>query len=156
MSCPCSCNTAADADGPHSRLVSLPPKPPPRLITCPCLCPAARRASGLQVRAYRDDVKETVKEARAEVVDQLSASSADIVDKVSAFWEESEEKPTIVAVGVGSILAIYFASTIVDAVDRLPVVSASPRELSRAKRTARHPLTSSRKPRCCRSPPALS
>lgn len=83
--------------------------------------------SGLRVQAFREegkDVKTSVKETRAEVVDKLNASSAEIVEKVQAFWEESEEKPTIVAVGIGSILAVYFAGTIVDAVDRLPLVSA--------------------------------
>lgn len=42
---------------------------------------------------------------------------------MQAYWEASDSKPTIVAVGAASVLALYFINTIITAVDRLPVIS---------------------------------
>jgi CAAD domains of cyanobacterial aminoacyl-tRNA synthetase len=72
------------------------------------------------VRAFRDD---EIKEAGKEVVDNVSTTATEFADKVAAYWEASEEKPTLVAVGFGAILALYFANTIVTAVDHLPLLS---------------------------------
>ncbi|KAH7617287.1 hypothetical protein Ndes2526B_g07891 [Nannochloris sp. 'desiccata'] len=79
---------------------------------------ASRRVS--VVRAFRDD---EIKEAGKDVVDTVSTTANEIVDKVAAYWEASEEKPTLVAVGFGAILALYFANTVVTAVDHLPLFS---------------------------------
>lgn len=76
------------------------------------------------VRAFVDGEKD-VKQTTDDVAAALTNTATEIVDKVAAYWEASEEKPTIVAVGFASLLAIYFADTVVGAVDRLPLVSTT-------------------------------
>jgi hypothetical protein len=68
-------------------------------------------------------VKADAKEAAEEVMDNLSAGAEDIADKLQKYWDESDDKPTIVATGFGLLLALYFVSNLVNAVDRLPLVS---------------------------------
>jgi hypothetical protein len=72
------------------------------------------------VRAFRED---EIKEAGKDVADTVSATATELADKVAAYWEQSEDKPTLVAVGAGALLALYFANTIVTAVDHLPLFS---------------------------------
>lgn len=68
-------------------------------------------------------VKADAKETTDEVMENLSSGAEDLADKIQKYWEESEEKPTIVATGFGLLLALYFVSNLVNAVDRLPLVS---------------------------------
>lgn len=44
-------------------------------------------------------------------------------EKIVAWWDASEEKPSILAAGAGALLVLYFANTIVTAVDHLPLLS---------------------------------
>ncbi len=37
-------------------------------------------------------------------------------------WEETEEKPAVVAITVSAFIAIWAASGVVDAVDKLPII----------------------------------
>jgi alpha-beta hydrolase superfamily lysophospholipase len=53
----------------------------------------------------------------------LTSGAEDIADKLTKYWEDSDEKPTLVAVGFGGLLALYFVSNLVNAVDRLPLIS---------------------------------
>lgn len=85
---------------------------------------ANRRVS--VVRAFRDDdasAKKDFKETRTEIISNLNSNASEIADKIQAWWDASEQKPAIVAVGAGSVLALYFASTILNAIDRLPLLS---------------------------------
>jgi alpha-beta hydrolase superfamily lysophospholipase len=68
-------------------------------------------------------VKADAKEAAEEVMADLTSGAEDLADKVQKYWEESEEKPTLIAVGFGGLLALYFVSNLVNAVDRLPLIS---------------------------------
>ena len=58
-----------------------------------------------------------------EFTDKATATATEFGEKVVAWWDASEEKPAIVATGFGALITLYFASTIVSAVDRLPLVS---------------------------------
>ncbi len=64
-----------------------------------------------------------MKDAADDVVADLTSGAEDLADKLTTYWEESDNKPTIVAVGFGGLLALYFVSNLVNAVDRLPLVS---------------------------------
>lgn len=77
------------------------------------------------MRAFRDseDAKASLKETSNEVISSISTNANEFADKLATYWEESEDKPTIVAVGFGAILALYFIDSIVSAVDRLPLIS---------------------------------
>lgn len=68
-------------------------------------------------------VKADAKEAAEEVMADLTSGAEDIADKLTKYWEDSDEKPTLVAVGFGGLLALYFVSNLVNAVDRLPLIS---------------------------------
>jgi hypothetical protein len=77
------------------------------------------------VRAFREEEapssSKTMKDNRAkELVNNLNNGASDVASKVQAWWEASDEKPTIIAVGAGSLLALYFASS---TIDRLPLIS---------------------------------
>ena len=41
------------------------------------------------------------------------------------FWEESEQKPTLVAIGAGALVALYLVDAVVSAVSRVPVLSTT-------------------------------
>lgn len=76
------------------------------------------------VRAFRESddtpsTKESVKEAQA----QLNATFEEAVAKAQAYWDKSEQKPTLIAIGSFALLALYFTNSIVSAVDRLPLIS---------------------------------
>ena len=80
------------------------------------------------VRAFREEdapsSPKTLKDNRAkDLVNNLNNGASDVASKVQAWWEASDEKPTIIAVGAGSLLALYFASSIIGAIDRLPLIS---------------------------------
>ena len=81
---------------------------------------ASRRVN--VVRAFKED---EVKDASQEIVDNVTASATEFGDKLVAWWDASEEKPSIIATGFGGLLVLYFANTIVTAVDRLPLISTS-------------------------------
>lgn len=68
-------------------------------------------------------VKADAKEAAEEVMADLTSGAEDLADKLTKYWEDSDEKPTLVAVGFGGLLALYFVSNLVNAVDRLPLIS---------------------------------
>lgn len=79
------------------------------------------------VRAFREEDAPSKSAPRdnptKELVDTLNNGASDVASKVQAWWEGSDEKPTIIAVGAGSLLALYFASSIIGAIDRLPLIS---------------------------------
>jgi len=77
---------------------------------------AARRGF-VSVRA------ESGSDAAGEVMDSLNSGAEELAAKLQKYWDESDDKPTIVATGFGALLALYFINNVVDAVDRLPVVS---------------------------------
>jgi hypothetical protein len=68
-------------------------------------------------------VKADAKDTAEEMMDNISSGAEDLADKVQKYWEESDDKPTIVATGFGLLLGLYFVSNLVNAVDRLPLVS---------------------------------
>ena len=88
----------------------------PILSLHPCQFPGASRRVSI-VRAFVDEEK------TAEITESMSASATEFADKVGAWWEASDEKPTIVAVGFAGLLALYFTNTVVTAVDHLPILS---------------------------------
>jgi alpha-beta hydrolase superfamily lysophospholipase len=63
------------------------------------------------------------KDAAEDVMADLSSGAEDFAEKLQKYWDESEEKPTLVAVAFGGLLALYFTSNLVNAVDRLPLIS---------------------------------
>lgn len=59
--------------------------------------------------------------SQEEIMDKLNSTTSEVTEKISEYWEKSEDKPTLVALGAGSLLALYFANSIVSAVNRLPL-----------------------------------
>merc|ERR1712216_665460 len=53
----------------------------------------------------------------------VKADADDVMADLTSGAEDLADKPTLVAVGFGGLLALYFLSNLVNAVDRLPVVS---------------------------------
>lgn len=84
-----------------------------------------RRTATSLVRASPMSVRKSVvvKADADDVMADLTSGAEDLADKLTTYWEESDNKPTLVAVGFGGLLALYFLSNLVNAVDRLPVVS---------------------------------
>lgn len=54
-------------------------------------------------------------------MESINSTTSQLSEKVTEYWENSEDKPTLIAVGAGSLLALYFANSIVSAVNRLPL-----------------------------------
>ena len=112
------------------RLLGSRPPPvvlPHRLHNFRFLTTATRRCRTATsfVRASPMSVRRSVvvKADTDDIMADLTSGAEDIADKLTTYWEESESKPTLVAVGFGGLLALYFVSNLVNAVDRLPVVS---------------------------------
>jgi len=66
---------------------------------------------------------DSVKEASAEMMDSINSGAEELAEKVQKYWEESDDKPTIVATGFGALLALYFLNSVVSALDKLPLIS---------------------------------
>lgn len=115
--------------------------PPPRPeaaadSNCHCL-PRARKLTpllslragarrSLAVRAFKvEEAREQLKDSYAETASSATETAQELADKAVAFWEESEQKPTLVAIGAGALVALYLVDAVVSAVSRVPVLSTT-------------------------------
>lgn len=78
-------------------------------------------ARNVVVRANRGS--EAAQETANEVMGNINSGAEELADKLQKYWEESEDKPTLVATGFGALLALYFLNSVVGALDRLPLIS---------------------------------
>lgn len=65
-----------------------------------------------------------LKEVEAETEDagaELSEKAQEYVEVIKTKWEETEEKPAVIAISVASFIAIVAASSVLDAVNKLPL-----------------------------------
>jgi len=88
------------------------------------LRPSSRLSSHV-VASYGRRGSSAYKEAEVEAEDvgnELSEKAQEYVEIVKQKWEETEEKPAVVAISIASFIAIWAASGVVDAVDKLPLV----------------------------------
>ena len=84
----------------------------------------ARRS--LAVRAFKvEEAREQLKDSYAETASSATETAQELADKAVAFWEESEQKPTLVAIGAGALVALYLVDAVVSAVSRVPVLSTT-------------------------------
>jgi len=51
----------------------------------------------------------------------LSGKAQEYVEIIKSKWEETDEKPAVVAISVASFIAIWAASGVIDAVNKLPL-----------------------------------
>ncbi|EIE23134.1 hypothetical protein COCSUDRAFT_42072 [Coccomyxa subellipsoidea C-169] len=54
--------------------------------------------------------------------DEMTQKYQEIASDLKEKWEETEEKPAVVAITVSAFIAIWAASGVVDAVDKLPII----------------------------------
>jgi hypothetical protein len=54
---------------------------------------------------------------------KLNEALANTGSFIQTKWEETEDKPAAVAVTFGALLALVAASSVVDAVDKIPIIS---------------------------------
>eukprot|EP00887_Chlorella_sp_A99_P004817 scaffold4.g4817.t1 len=81
---------------------------------------AARRP--VAVRAFKtDDAKEDAKAAVKEATSVAEEKLAKYLELAQTKWEESDNKIGIIAVGAGSLLALYFTNSVVSTIDRIPL-----------------------------------
>lgn len=57
------------------------------------------------------------------MMESINSGAEEFAEKVQKYWEESDDKPTIVATGFGALLALYFLNSVVSALDKLPLIS---------------------------------
>ncbi len=53
----------------------------------------------------------------------VSEKAEEIIDKASKAWDEVEEKPAAIALGTAAIIALWATSSVVDAIEKLPLFS---------------------------------
>jgi hypothetical protein len=58
-----------------------------------------------------------------DVSKKLNEALANTGNFIQTKWEETEDKPAAVAVTLGALLALVAASSVVDAVDKIPIIS---------------------------------
>jgi hypothetical protein len=76
----------------------------------------------LVIRNFRDSEDAApAKDIKEEVISTVTSTTTELADKIVAYWEQSEDKPTLIGIGAGSLLALYVANSVVSAVDHLPV-----------------------------------
>ena len=73
------------------------------------------RRSAVVVRAEPEEKSSIDTEA-------LSESAGAVVEDVKAKWEATEEKPAAIALALAGFVAVWAASGVVGAVDKLPVI----------------------------------
>lgn len=65
-------------------------------------------------------VRAAVEEKGSEVTEELSAKATEVLENAKAKWDETEEKPAVIAISAVSFVTIWAASALIDGVDRLP------------------------------------
>eukprot|EP00878_Enallax_costatus_P001021 GHUV01001155.1.p1 GENE.GHUV01001155.1~~GHUV01001155.1.p1 ORF type:complete len:173 (+),score=31.87 GHUV01001155.1:67-519(+) len=58
-----------------------------------------------------------------DVSKKLNEALANTGNYIQTKWEETEDKPAAVAVTLGAVLLLVAASSVVDAVDKIPIIS---------------------------------
>eukprot|EP00884_Botryococcus_braunii_P011794 jgi/Botrbrau1/20615/Bobra.113_1s0041.1 len=79
---------------------------------------AHRRA--VQPRAVQTDEKGTTPQFDTE---ELNAKAGEIIADIQKKWEGTEDKPAVIAITVVSFVVIWGLSGVLDAIDRLPLIS---------------------------------
>lgn len=54
---------------------------------------------------------------------QAQETAGKVASELAAKWEATEEKPAAIAISVAALFAVYLASGVMSAVDRLPLFS---------------------------------
>jgi hypothetical protein len=97
-----------------------------RAQTHPLLSLHAGTRRSLVVRAFKvEEAREQLKDSYAETASSATATAQELADKALTFWEESEQKPTLIAIGAGALVALYLVDAVVSAVSRVPVLSTT-------------------------------
>ncbi|KAL4428240.1 hypothetical protein ABPG75_002329 [Micractinium tetrahymenae] len=68
-----------------------------------------------------DSAKQLLSSKSAEAGSALTAAATDLLATAQTKWEESDNKPAIVATGIAALFALYITNGIVSTIDRLPV-----------------------------------
>lgn len=89
----------------------------PGAVLRPTVVPA-RRVALLPAKAYKDGPIGT-----EDVNKKLQEAVENTTTFLQTKWEETEDKPAAVAVTAGAVLLLITASSVVDAVDKIPVVN---------------------------------
>ncbi|CAL5222119.1 g4435 [Coccomyxa viridis] len=55
--------------------------------------------------------------------EEVQQKSQEIIRDIQAKWNATEEKPAVIAIGLSSFVAIWAASGLVDAINRLPLIN---------------------------------
>ncbi|KAK9903238.1 hypothetical protein WJX75_000526 [Coccomyxa subellipsoidea] len=63
-----------------------------------------------------------VTEKQIDGSDEMTEKYKEIASDLKEKWDETEEKPAVVAITISAFIAIWAASGVVDAVDKLPVI----------------------------------
>ncbi|KAL4433085.1 hypothetical protein ABPG77_006512 [Micractinium sp. CCAP 211/92] len=69
-----------------------------------------------------DSAKQLLNSKTAEAGSALSDAATTLLATAQTKWEESDNKPAIVATGFAALFALYITNGIVSTIDRLPVV----------------------------------
>lgn len=84
------------------------------------LAPARRPAP---LRASKGDFTPKIDIDTEEISKKMTDAATNTGAFLQAKWEETEDKPAAVAVTGGAILLLVALSSVVDAVDRIPIIS---------------------------------
>ena len=52
----------------------------------------------------------------------LKEKASKLTGEAALYWEKLEDKPTAVALGVAALFALYTGATMINAIDRLPLI----------------------------------
>lgn len=74
----------------------------------------------MRARAYGREP--TPAEKTEEKTDEILEKANEYLETISEKWEETEEKPAVVAIALAAFVGIWATSGIVDRIDKLPVV----------------------------------
>jgi len=90
---------------------------------CASAVPLARRSrTGLHVTAsYKRSTAYDAQKEAEDVGNDLSNKAQDYLETIQTKWEETEEKPAVIAISIASFVAIWAASGVIDAVNKLPI-----------------------------------
>jgi len=87
----------------------------PSLARVPTAAPLRRVA--VRPAAYKGDVD------TEDVNKKLQEALGNTTNFLQTKWEETEDKPAAIAVTAGAFLVLIAASSVVDAIDKIPIVS---------------------------------
>eukprot|EP00891_Asterochloris_glomerata_P009489 jgi/Astpho2/9489/Aster-01740 len=83
---------------------------------------AGRRSCTVQAVRQRNTSSDRAVQAAEESTEEFQVKLNETIDKLKTKWDQTDEKPAVIGIGVATFVAIWATSGLVDRIDKLPLI----------------------------------